>query len=98
MVLALGFWALALGYTMVYTGVEWFLLGKGSLAENIGLPNAAALVQRQQQGQTGAQVASAQANAAASGLAFWQQPSAQQQPSAVGKTSNVPTGSGAQYA
>lgn len=95
MVLALGFWALALGYTLVYTGVEWFVAGKGSLAENIGLPTAASLVQ--QQNATGAQTAGTTTNPAASGLYQWSQASPQQQPSATGRTASVPTGSGPQY-
>lgn len=37
MIIALGFWSIVIGYTLVYTGVEWFTTGKGSLAENLGL-------------------------------------------------------------
>lgn len=37
MVVALGFWAAAIGYALVYTGVQWFTGGNGSLAQNLGL-------------------------------------------------------------
>jgi Ca2+/Na+ antiporter len=40
MVIALGFWSLALGYTLVYTGVQWFTSGSSSLAANLGLKSA----------------------------------------------------------
>lgn len=42
MVIALGFWTVAVGYALVYTGVQWFT-GSGtnsSLAQNIGLKTA----------------------------------------------------------
>jgi hypothetical protein len=43
MVIALGFWSLALGYALVYTGVQWFTTPNGqgaSLAVNLGLKSA----------------------------------------------------------
>jgi len=39
-VIALGFWSLAIGYTLVYTGVQWFTSGSSSLAANLGLKSA----------------------------------------------------------
>ncbi len=42
MVVALGFWTVAIGYALVYTGVQWFT-GSGtnsSLAQNLGLKTA----------------------------------------------------------
>jgi hypothetical protein len=41
-VIALGFWSLALGYALIYTGVQFFTTpgGGGSLAANLGLKSA----------------------------------------------------------
>jgi len=39
-VIALGFWSLALGYTLIYTGVQYFTQGSSSLAANLGLKSA----------------------------------------------------------
>jgi hypothetical protein len=36
-VIALGFWGAALGYALIYTGVQFFTGGNGSLASNLGL-------------------------------------------------------------
>lgn len=78
----LGFWSVAIGYALIYTGVEWFTAGKGSLAENLGLP---ALIGPQKSTST---TAGATSNPAASGLAFWSggQPSATPPPTPAATT------------
>jgi hypothetical protein len=46
MVVALGFWSLAIGYALIYTGVQFFTTpgGGGSLAANLGLGKSALTV------------------------------------------------------
>lgn len=41
MSVAAGFWALVIGYALIFTGVEYFVTGKSSLATNLGLGSAA---------------------------------------------------------
>ena len=37
MVIALGFWALAIGYATIYTGIQGFSQGSSSLSANLGI-------------------------------------------------------------